>query len=209
VAELLEEEGVAFGEDGTADPSQRLNAMQLAQLLDYEIDAEELKRLEKVYGSLAGGTGPNGGQPWLVDGKAWHLSQASPKSPEILEGLVQAVASSTGGLQPSWGQKHYISWSNGSRIWMSAHPRKHWVWLALNRPPFSGEEAASRLGWALVPPGESPNWSIAGDAQVQASANGSVVWIQLKAPSELEGATGTTLRELVSETWKANQPSFV
>jgi alkylated DNA nucleotide flippase Atl1 len=207
VAEVLEEEGVAFGEDGTADPSQRLNALQLAQLLDFEIDAEELKRLEKY--ALAGGAGHDSGQPWLVDGRAWHLSQASPKSWQILERFVLAVATSTFGLQPKWGQKHYISWSNGSRIWMSAHPRKHWVWLALDRPPFSGEEAASRLGWALVPPGESANRSIAGDGQVQASANGLVVWIYLKAPSELDGLTGATLRELVSETWKANQPSFV
>jgi len=206
---LLEEEGVAFGDDGSADPSQRLNALQLAQLIDYEIDAEELKRLEKIYGSAQAALGHNGAQPWLADGKAWHLAQASPKTRQILELLVEAVASVTAGLQPSWGQKYYISWSNGSRSWMSAHPRKNWVWVAFNRPPFTGDEAASRLGWPLVPPGESPNWTIAGDAQVQASANGSTVWIQVKSPAETQGPTGATVRELVSETWKANQPSFV
>jgi len=209
VTELLEEEGVAFGDDGTADPSQRLNALQLAQLIDYEIDAEELKRLEKIYGSGQAASGHNGAQLWLADGKAWHLAQASPKSRQILELLVDAVASVTSGLEPSWGQKYYISWSNGSRNWMTAHPRKNWVWVAFNRPPFSGDEAASRLGWSLVPPGESPNWTIAGDAQVQASANASTVWIQLKSRADTEGPIGATVRELISETWKANQPSFV
>jgi alkylated DNA nucleotide flippase Atl1 len=209
VKDLLEEEGIAFGEDGTADPSQKLNALQLAKLIDYEVEEDELKRLERLFASQQGGNSHIDGQPWLLDGRAWHLGQASPKSWEILLLVVAAAAQVSEGSQPSWKQKYYVSWTNGSRSWMTAHPRKHWVWLSLNRPPFTGEEAASRLGWALVPPGVSPNWTIAGSAQVQASANGSTVWLQLKAASDLEGQTGTVLRSLIGETWKANQPSFV
>lgn len=114
----------------------------------------------------------------------------------------------TGGQEPNWGQKHYISWTNGSRIWVSAHPRKHWVWVALHRTPFTGEAAAARLGWVNVAPGESLLKKTEGPSQVQASADGSTVWLQIRALGDMSGKTGAELHALFAETWAANQPAF-
>jgi hypothetical protein len=211
VGELLLSEGLAFGEDGAADPTQRLNALELARSIEFEIDPDELSRLQRIYGPRPrqGQVNGNGDQPWLVDGKSWHLMQASPKSKEILEFFASVVAEVTGGSQPNWGQKYYISWSNGSRIWMSAHPRKRWVWLALNRPKVTGQQAADRLGWILVPYGEIPSGKSEGPAQVQASLDGSTVWLQLRMVADLHGQTGSVIRELITDCWTASQPSFV
>lgn len=204
--DLLRAEGVVFGEEGTADPSQRLNALQLARLVEFDMDPDELARLQQLFAQTPLAAG-NGEKPWLSDGKSWHLSLASAKGTEILRALTQAVSELTGGVQPNWGQKYYISWTNGSRIWLSAHPRKHWVWLALNRTPFTGAEAASRLGWTLVAPGDSPSWKNEGPPQVQASADGSTVWLQLRSVGDVDGQPA--IRQLLMEAWNANQPSFM
>jgi alkylated DNA nucleotide flippase Atl1 len=206
--DVLTSEGVVFGEDGTADPSQRLNAYQLALLIDYEFDPEELDRLKKLYATpILGATGASD-SPWLADGRAWHLSRTSEDTRKIFEALQAMIADVTQGQQPNWNQKHYISWTNGSRIWMSAHPRKHWVWVALHRTPFTGDEAAARLGWVSVPAGENSLKKIDGPSQVQASADGSTVWLQIRAVGDLSGQTGGTLKGLFAEAWAANRPSF-
>jgi alkylated DNA nucleotide flippase Atl1 len=206
--EVLTSEGIAFGEDGTADPSQRLNAYQLALLIDYEFDPDELDRLRKLYSAANAPPGVGVESPWLGDGRAWHMSRASANTKQILEALVEMIRHVTEGQEPSWNQKHYISWTNGSRIWMSAHPRKHWVWVALHRTPFSGETAASRLGWENVAPGESLLKKSEGPSQVQASADGSTVWLQIRAFGDVSGQTGAVLHALFAETWVANQPAF-
>ena len=206
--EVLGAEGVVFGDDGTADPSQRLNAYQLALLIEYEFDPEELERLRVLYSFKVTPTGPELDSPWLGDGRAWHLSRASTTTKEILDALMAMIAEVTADQQPNWNQKHYISWTAGSRIWMTAHPRKHWVWVALHRTPFTGQTAAARLGWVNVPPGESLLKKNEGPSQVQASADGSTVWLQIRALDDLSGQTGEALHELFAETWAANQPAF-
>jgi alkylated DNA nucleotide flippase Atl1 len=206
--DVLSGEGVVFGDDGTADPSQRLNAYQLALLIEYEFDPEELERLRRLYSLKPPPSEANSDSPWLSDGKAWHLSRASAITKEILEELLEMIGDVTAGQQPNWNQKHYISWTNGSRIWMSAHPRKHWVWLALHRTPFTAATAAVRLGWVNVAPGESLLKKSDGPPQVQGSADGSTVWLQIRAFGNLTGETGAELRTLFAETWAANQPAF-
>ena len=207
--DVLTSEGVVFGEDGTADPSQRLNAYELALLINYEFDPDELDRLKKLYASVIPGATAAPDAPWLTDGKSWHFSRTSEETKHIFEALQVMIAEVTDGQQPNWNQKHYISWSNGSRIWMSAHPRKHWVWVALHRTPFTGIEAAARLGWVNVPPGENLSLrKVEGPSQVQASADGSTVWLQIRTAAELSSQTGATLKELFAEAWAANRQSF-
>lgn len=207
-ADVLSGEGVVFGDDGTADPSQRLNAYELGLLIEYEFDPEELERLRRLYSLKLTPAGTDSDSPWLGDGKAWHLSRASAITKEILEALLVMIVDVTAGQQPNWNQKHYISWTNGSRIWMSAHPRKRWVWVALHRTPFDAESAASRLGWLFVPPGNSSSHKNEGPSQVQASTDGSTVWLQIRTLADVSGQTGNTLHGLFAETWAANQPSF-
>jgi alkylated DNA nucleotide flippase Atl1 len=206
--DVLSADGVVFGDDSTADPSQRLTAYQLALLIEYEFDPEELERLRVLYALKVTPAGPESDSPWLGDGKAWHLSRASATTKEILDALLTMIADVTADKQPNWNQKHYISWTDGSRIWMTAHPRKHWVWVALHRTPFTGETAATRLEWVNVPPGESLLKKNEGPSQVQASADGSTVWLQIRALGDLSGKTGAVLHALFAETWVANQPAF-
>jgi alkylated DNA nucleotide flippase Atl1 len=206
--DVLSGEGVAFGDDGTADPSQRLNAYQLALLIEYEFDPEELERLRRLYSMKPTSLEAAAESPWLSDGKAWHLSRAPVVTKEILEVLVAMISDVTAGQQANWNQKHYISWTNGSRIWMSAHPRRHWVWVALHRTPFDAQSAASRLGWVFVAPGNASSHKNEGPSQVQASTDGSTVWFQIRSVADVSEHTGNTLNGLLAETWTANQPSF-
>ncbi len=204
--DLLRSEGVVFGEDVSADPSQRINALELAETIDYEVDPEELDRLRRIYAASPLSLGAGGDSPWLDDGKGWHLSQVTTKTREMLEALVEMLREVTNGVEPSWNQKYYISWSCGPRIWAAAHPRQHWMWFEINQPSFTAEEAAGRLGWLAVPPGGSPSWKNEGPAQVITSSSGGVS-LQLRALGDMSGPSGAALRQLLSEAWNAAQSS--
>jgi hypothetical protein len=196
----LSEEGVLFDESGVASPAQRLGIAQLAKLIPYEFDDDELERL--IAASEANGSNGQDEFLWLTDGKAWHLNhQASPAvraAAEAVVSIVHEVAPNSEG--PDWGQKHYVSWKLDGLIWLTFRPRQSWVWLQLKNTPFTAQQAASRLGFVFVPSDKSPSWKALGPCQVQAARNS--VYVQLKGPADVEGPTGKVLKELLRETWE-------
>jgi alkylated DNA nucleotide flippase Atl1 len=194
---VLEAEGLGFGEDGMADRDRRLNVLQLARLISYEFEQDELDRLSRLYSEPQGrdGTGP-----WLSDGRSWHLQQA-PACGEIMLMLERLITEALPDAPvASWAQKYYIAWRTPEgRIWLALHHRQHWVWLEFNQPAFTGEEAADALSFALVPAGATPDMKQSGRPQVQAG-NGKV-WIQVKASGDVDGPTGVVLSRLLTQTW--------
>jgi alkylated DNA nucleotide flippase Atl1 len=200
IRDVLSEEGVLFDESGVASPAQRLGIAQLAKLIPYEFDDDELERL--IAASEANGSNGQDEFLWLTDGKAWHLNhQASPAvraAAEAVVSIVHEVAPNSEG--PDWGQKHYVSWKLDGLIWLTFRPRQSWVWLQLKNTPFTAQQAASRLGFVFVPSDKSPSWKALGPCQVQAARNS--VYVQLKGPADVEGPTGKVLKELLRETWE-------
>ncbi len=208
---VLEDEGLHFNQEGHAEPAQRLNALQLAELVSYEFDAEEFDRLKKLYTEAMEDQAKG---LWLVDGRAWHLrhvcSPASAQTLISLEKLIEQVAPAA--PEPSWHQKNYIAWRMAGKGWLTVHTRQSWIWMEFAMPPFTAEEAAELLGYLFVPVGQVPSWKLAGPAQVQAATNGTV-WVQIKneiengaghvneVPVEMGSAEG--LGDLIRRAWNA------
>jgi alkylated DNA nucleotide flippase Atl1 len=198
---VLQDEGLVFGSDLNADPSQRLNAIELADLIDYEFEPEELERQHRTYEVSAIKAQVDADSPWPRNGRDWHYGQMTPRAREILEALLTLLTEITAGVEPSWAQKYYVSWSLGSRVWLAAHPRQNWIWLDLMRPAVTAPAVATRLGWVYVPPQQWPSTKSEGPAQVTGSADGTKISLQLRALGDFSGPTGTALRELLMEFW--------
>jgi hypothetical protein len=188
-------EGIRFDSDGRADQNQRINVLELAQLISFEFDPDDLDRLQRTFRP----DNPLSGGLWLTDGRSWHLEhQCSPLTRDILlafEELVREAAPHAADI--SWSQKSYISWRRRGRIWMTAQPRQSWIWIDLVSPPFTPEVAADQLGFTLVPEGESPSWRLNGPSQVQAGSGR--VWIQLRTLADVEGPRRSALIRLIQQ----------
>lgn len=198
VLEVLTGEGVTFDATGHADARQKIGVLELAQLIAFEFEPEDLDRLERTLRSdLPGSVGL-----WLTDGRSWHLEyHCSPLSREILlafEGLVRDTVPETG--EASWNQKFYIAWRRVGKIWLTVHPRQSWLWVEFVGPPFTPQSVAEQLGFALVPEGESPSSRTGAPPQVQ-SGNGRI-WIQLKTLADVDGHRREVIASLLDTAYK-------
>ncbi len=94
-----------------------------------------------------GKTGPEG-QPWLADGKAWHLEKrCSPKTKEMLLLLDQVVQEEFGIEGPRWSQKYYVAYPVNDFNWLSVHTKPRFLVLdfLVKAGAFKTEELAERL----------------------------------------------------------------
>ena len=195
VRQVLQEERIAFDDEGRAEADQRLTAADLAGLIEYEFDPDELQALKQAQ--------PESSSPWLTDGRSWHLDHVClPKTREILlglEALITEVAPEA--PQPDWTQKYYVAWRSGGRRWLGLHTRQSWIWIDFSQPPVTAEEASRELGYTLVPAGHWPSMATSGPGQVQMSQGR--LWIQIKDVTDLEGERGQILRALIGRAWVA------
>ena len=95
-----------------------------------------------------GKTGPDG-QPWLTDGKTWHLEKrCSPKTKEMLLLLDQVVQEEFGIEGPRWSQKYYVAYPVNDFNWLCVHTKPRFLLLdfIVKAGVFKTEELAKRLG---------------------------------------------------------------
>ncbi|MBU1937155.1 hypothetical protein KKG05_07115 [bacterium] len=95
-----------------------------------------------------GMSGPEG-QPWLTDGKTWHLEKrCSPKTREMLLLLDQVVQDEFGIEGPRWSQKYYVAYPVNDFNWLCVHTKPRFLLLdfIVKAGVFKTEELAKRLG---------------------------------------------------------------
>jgi alkylated DNA nucleotide flippase Atl1 len=134
-------------------------------------------------------------EPWIVDGRSWHLDQrCSAKTRSILEALVAIVGTAVPEADgPRWGQKHYVAWEfGGHRRWVRISTWPSWLMFRL-RTTQPAAEVADRLGLAFVPEGTTPSWASNGPSLVQRVKEG--VRVMFRAPIEVGGSVATGLPE--------------
>ncbi|MEA2682267.1 MAG: hypothetical protein QOK05_595 [Chloroflexota bacterium] len=207
VGDVLRGEGIAFDGDGVADPAQRLTAYALALLIPYEFEEEELEQLKRsdTAGSRKSRSVDSREEPWLLEGRAWHLEQrCSPKTRAIVETLVALVArAAPQAPEPNWAQKNYVSWPVGAgrRAWLRSETRMSWAWLSFRQAPCSAEEVAHRLGFQLIPKGAKANWANEGPSQVFPGDDWAI-HIQFRNHGDVIGEIGQRLEQLLREGWQ-------
>jgi alkylated DNA nucleotide flippase Atl1 len=211
VREVLEAEGVKFGSDGVADHSQRLRAYDLAQLVPYDLDPEEMEDL-RLRSERTSGSESEDGSEWLTDGRTWHLNHLKTQAArELLLGLVSFIESSVEGMGPThWEQKRYVAWQNqlGNR-WIVVSPSQQWMKLTLRGSQLNAADVAERLNYVFVPPESTFNTSNDGPSQVGSYKVDQGASIQFRHLGDLSGAQGDALRLLIQETWAAAQQEGV
>lgn len=102
---------------------------------------------EKLAKNTAGRTGPSG-EPWIADGKAWHLEQrCSPATKEMLLALDHTIQAEFG-IEGRWDQKRYVAYPVKSLNWLSIFTKPHALLLdfLVKAGAFKTEELAKRLG---------------------------------------------------------------
>ena len=95
-----------------------------------------------------GGVGPEV-QPWLTDGKTWHLEKrCSPKTKEILLLLDQVILEEFGIEGPRWSQKYYVAYPVNDFNWLCVITKPRFLLLdfIVKAGAFKTEELAKRLG---------------------------------------------------------------
>ncbi|MDA8330378.1 MAG: DUF262 domain-containing protein [Candidatus Dormibacteraeota bacterium] len=204
---VLQNEGLEFTPDGSAAPPQHLDGYDLAKLIPYELDPEELVALQLRFKS---GAVPSDGQGklWTDDGRSWHLNRLrSDGARERLLELVSFVTSCADGIgDPDWAQQRYLAWKDDrGRTWARAHPKEAYVWFQLWGSSFTGAELAEQLGYEYLPAGGKPNTGNDGSSQVRDLADEGGLSIQLRHVADLAGARGEVLRAAVRNAWVAAQ----
>ncbi len=205
VRAVLQGEGLEFRADGSAAPEQHLDGYDLAQLIPYELDPEELVALWQRFKS-----GPvpeaRGGKPWLEDGKSWHLQQLQSESARTrLLGLVSFVTSCADGIgEPDWAQQRYLAWKDDrGHTWARAYPKEAYVWFQLWRSSFTAAQLAEQLGYEYLAPGVAPNTRNDGPSQVRDHPDDGGLSVQLRHMGDLSGARGEVLRAAVGNAYAA------
>ena len=139
-----------------------------------------------------------GEEPWLVDGRQWHLGErCSIKTRPILEGLLgimKSVAPLDSG--PHW-TKYYIGYEVGGRLWASLKPWDSWVWLRLHGTMLSSHAASDRLGFEHVPSGEEPVWTSEGPSLVQPSTRLRGIRIMLRNLKDVQEGSATAIEDVL------------
>ena len=209
VRAVLEGEGLEFTPDGSASPSQHMDGYDLAELIPYELEPEELEALRQRF-QVGLPHKSNQGKPWLVDGKAWHLRrlQSAGARTRLLElvSFVRSCAPNCG--DPDWGQRYYVRWQDGhGQPWARLEPRNKFVWFELWRPSLSAAHLAQQLGYEYLAPGVAPNTKSDGPSQVRDFPDGEGVSVQLRHVGDLAGARGEVLRAAVQNAWAAADTS--
>ena len=204
VGSLLTGEGIAFDADGRASASNRLSQYAIAQLIPAFFSEEDLERLANVDAQQANAGSPDAAEPWLIDGRNWHLWQrSSEKTRPMVEMLVELVASAAHGIEgPDWRQKWYLAWRFESHQWLRLNTRKSYVRLRVRTTQLGAPEVAKRLEAVLVAPGESTSTKSTGPIQVAAGR----VWellIIVKDPGDLAGAARGRLAAVLSDEWSS------
>ncbi len=204
---VLQNEGLEFTPDGSAARQQHLDGYDLARLIPYELDPEELVALQLRFKS---GAVPSDGQGklWTDDGRSWHLHRLrSDGARERLLESVSFVTSCADGIgEPDWAQQRYLAWKDDrGRTWARAHPKEAYVWFQLWGSSFTGAELAEQLGYEYLPAGGKPNTGNDGSSQVRDLADEGGLSIQLRHVGDLAGARGEVLRAAVRNAWVAAQ----
>ncbi len=161
---VLESEGIEFDAEGQAKPVLRLSAYDLAQLIPYEFESDELERLRGAQETpRAMRIARAGDDLWLRDGRAWHLEHVcSAKTRDI--GTVG---------------RDYCPGSSG-RWWTGLGPEVLRL-MARWRPDMAAHAAQVRLGVARVPACSS-NQAISGTATPARSGTASSQWRSAAPP---------------------------
>jgi hypothetical protein len=90
-----------------------------------------------------------GGNPWITDGRMWHLEKkCSPKTKELLlrlDGLLNERLELDG---PIWNQKHYVAYRANNRNWLyiNTHPRLLVLDFTVRSKVFRTDKLAKQLG---------------------------------------------------------------
>ena len=198
VQAVLEEEGVHFNADGSANRAQFLGAYDLARLIPYEFEPEELERLSAL--NEASVSTSVDGEPWTIDGRAWHLNRGcSEKTRPMLLRLIALIREAVPDIDPRWNQKYYVAWRLAGRNWLTVQPKYSWIWLRIPTPPLSAEEVATRLGFRFIPPDGSLSTSSTGPSQVPSYQPGDGLWIMFRNPADLEGDAGAQLVRILED----------
>ena len=205
VRTVLQGEGLEFTTDGAAAPDRHLDGYDLAQLIPYDLDPEELEALRLRFKE-----GPmrksRDGTPWLADGKSWHLQRlSSDAARERLLKLVAFVKSCADGIgEPDWAQQRYIVWRDGRRrAWAEVHPKEAYLWFHLWRSSFTAAQLAEQLGYQYLAPGAAPNTSNGGPSQVRGLTDDEGITVQLRHVGDLSGDRGAVLGAAVRSAWAA------
>ena len=208
VRAVLQGEGLEFTTDGSAAPDRHLDGYDLAQLIPYEIDPEELEALRLRFKE---GQKPKtvDGTPWLADGKSWHMERlSSDGARERLLQLVSFVKSCAAGIgDPDWAQQRYIVWRDGrKRAWATVYPRDAYLWFHLRRSSFTAAQLAEQLGYQYLAPGTDIITRNDGPSQVQNLTNDEWVRVQLRHVGDLSGEQRAVLGAAVRSAWAASEP---
>ena len=144
-------------------------------------------------------------KPWLKDGQRWHLEQrCSPQGRQIVERLLHLIAEAVPDADgPHWGQKFYISWKAGNRIWAAIgtdSPNR--ARLDLTRSPVGQTVAAERLGYALFQEELELAEKFQLGSSVAPKGDGGLTFIT-KYPADVEADKGAALAALLRESWLA------
>jgi predicted type IV restriction endonuclease len=140
---------------------------------------------------------PDGLEPWIADGKEWHLvnrlksrsaGQLSDTAERLLrlnEIIKSAVPPATG---PYWGQKHYISFKIQNTIWLSIRPFRNslGVNVRCNASKFSLSDLSKRLAVRIFEQEAELSEKLNLPSWIRKSKNETFVYIRIKPDFDLE-----------------------
>lgn len=140
---------------------------------------------------------PDGLEPWIADGKEWHLvnrlksrsvEQLSDTAERLLR-INEIIRSNLPGITgPHWCQKYYISFriKNTIWLWIDTHPKALDVNIRCDAGKFSLEDLSERLGVTVFDPGASLSEKLNLPSSIQKSKNENSINLKIKSDFDLE-----------------------
>ena len=146
-------------------------------------------------------------QPWLLNGKAWHLEQrCGPRGRDIVERLVELVSTSAlDASGPHWRQKHYISWTYNGYNWAIIATRKTHAALNIWGSTHSSHDVASALGYEVFDKQADLSEKLDFGSSVSPTRDGKGLRIIVKEPADLDEKRWVILRDLLVSAWEGFQ----
>lgn len=98
------------------------------------------------------------GNPWIIDGKKWHLEQrCSPKTKEMLLILDQVLQDEFDLEGSRWSQKYYVAYPINNYYWLVVHTKPKFLVLdfIVEASSFNTEKLAKRLSLEIFDSDES------------------------------------------------------
>ena len=133
----------------------------------------------------------NDSQPWISDGKTWHLdNKCSSKTKKMLLDLDNIIQDNLNYVEgPRWGQKEYITYSAKGFSWLLINTKPNLLVMdfIVKKGAFDAETIARELGIILFNPNESLSEKLNSSSTVLVeNRNQNTDRIRLRAKEDLD-----------------------